>query len=226
LLSTVAGALALCAACSSGGGPDRSASSSTSSSSTSTTSAVSTTASAAGASAPTTCRAAPAGGGSKSGGEVNPPGDIPDDIAFVPFTSPSGRYTLRVPEGWARTDGPDDAVRFTDKLNAIDVELRPAASAATVATATDRDLSSLQATEPCFERGSVKAVSRKAGPAIVITYRADSSPDPVTGKVVHDDVERYLLWNAGTEAVIRLSGPQGSDNVDAWKLVTNSFTWG
>jgi hypothetical protein len=68
-------------------------------------------------------------------------------------------------------------------------------------------------------------VSRAAGPAVHITYKADAAPDPVTGKVVHDDVERYEFWLAGSEAVITLSSPQGSDNVDPWRVVTDSFSW-
>jgi len=47
----------------------------------------------------------------------------------------------------------------------------------------------------------------------------------VTGKVVRDDVERYEFWRGGTEAVLTLSGAAGSDNVDPWRLVTDSFTW-
>lgn len=164
-------------------------------------------------------------GGAPSGGDVTPPGDIPDDVAFVPFTPASARYTVRVPEGWARTDGPGDTVTFTDKLNTIRVELVPATAAPTVQSATAADLPAIRSGATCFEGGKVTTVSRRAGPTVLITYRADSSPDPVTGKVVHDDVERYELWKAGTAAVLTLSGPQGSDNVDAWKLVTDSFQW-
>ena len=38
--------------------------------------------------------------------EVNPPGDIPDNQAFVPYTSSSGGYTISMPEGWARNRRP------------------------------------------------------------------------------------------------------------------------
>ena len=43
--------------------------------------------------------------------------------------------------------------------------------------------------------------------------------------VVPDAVERYEFWRGGTEAVVTLSGAAGSDNVDPWRLVTDSFTW-
>jgi hypothetical protein len=68
-------------------------------------------------------------------------------------------------------------------------------------------------------------VTRKAGPAVLVTYQADSPPDPVTGKVVRDDVERYEFWRNGTEVALTLAGSAGSDNVDPWKIVTDSFAW-
>lgn len=39
-------------------------------------------------------------------------------------------------------------------------------------------------------------MQRTAGPVLLVIYRADAAPDPVTGKVVNDDVERYWYWHA------------------------------
>src|SRR5487761_2784650 len=47
--------------------------------------------------------------------EKNPPGDIPDNQAFVAFTSPLG-FSIKVPEGWARRESAG-AVNFSDKYN-------------------------------------------------------------------------------------------------------------
>jgi hypothetical protein len=38
-------------------------------------------------------------------------------------------------------------------------------------------------------------------------------------------VERYEFWRAGHEVVLTLSAPVGSDNVDPWRKVTDSFAW-
>ena len=57
------------------------------------------------------------------------------------------------------------------------------------------------------------------------TYRADAPADPVTGKARNDDVERYVFHRGGTTAVLTLSGPHGADNVDPWRIVTDSFHW-
>ena len=161
----------------------------------------------------------------KSGGsgDVTPPGDIPDNQAFVVFDSPTAHYSIKTPEGWARSDQ-GGATTFTDKLNAIRIEVIAAPSAPSPASA-QAELPNIRSQNRCFEGGTVTTVQRRAGPAVLLTYRADGAPDPVTGKVVHDDVERYEFWRAGNEAVITLSSPQGSDNVDPWRLVTDSFTW-
>ena len=68
-------------------------------------------------------------------------------------------------------------------------------------------------------------MTRKGGAAVVITYKADSAPSAVTGKVRQLAVERYEFWQNGKEAIIVLSGPVGADNVDPWKLVSDSFRW-
>ena len=38
-----------------------------------------------------------------NGPEVNPAGDIPDNQAYVAYAPPGAGYSVKVPEGWART---------------------------------------------------------------------------------------------------------------------------
>ena len=160
----------------------------------------------------------------KGGRDAAPPGDIPDNQGFVTYSPPDSVYTVKVPEGWARTDAPTE-VNFTDKLNGIDVRVVDAVSAPSVESAKADEVPKLAAATACFELKTVAAITRKAGPAVVITYRDDSAPDPVTGRVVRDDVERYEFWRNGKQATLTLSAPAGSDNVDPWRTVTDSFTW-
>lgn len=151
-----------------------------------------------------------------------PPGDIPDNQAFVLF---KGRgYSLKTPEGWGRTSR-THVVTFADKFNAIRIELATSPTAPTTASATRRDVPRLKATAKGFQLRSVTRLTRPAGQAILITYRAASAPDSVTGKTITDDVERYTFWKAGRLAIITLEAPRGSDNVDAWRLITSSFRW-
>jgi hypothetical protein len=158
-----------------------------------------------------------------TGPESNPPGDIPDSTAFVTYTSPKHTYAVKVPEGWARTAS-GERVTFTDKYNAVNVTLVAAAKPPTVASAKSAEVPAIAAR--CFALRDVTTVTRAgAGTAVLVRYRADAAPDPVTGKAVRDDVERYEFWRNGTEAVLTLSGAQGADNVDPWKTVSDSFRW-
>jgi hypothetical protein len=170
-----------------------------------------------------TCHGTTAATGGAGGGDVLVPGDIPDNQAYVTYQSPDG-YHLAVPEGWARTQSAG-ATAFSDKFNAIRVQVTTAA-APSVASAQATDVAALATATPCFTAGKVTSVSRKAGSAILITYRADSPPDAVTGKVIQQDVERYEFWQSGKLVTLTLSAPKGSDNVDPWRKVTDSFAWG
>ncbi|HEY0359157.1 MAG TPA: hypothetical protein VGD11_11290 [Mycobacteriales bacterium] len=155
--------------------------------------------------------------------EVNAQGDIPDNQQYVPYTPPTGGFSVKVPEGWARTASPSSAT-FTDKLNSIrlDVSARPGAPTTASARA---EVAALGTKAGHFTAGPVKTVTRKAGTAVVAFYRADAAADPVTGKVVNDDVERYQFWANGKLVTLTLGGPHGADNVDPWRIVTDSFRW-
>ncbi|GAA2076434.1 lipoprotein [Actinomadura alba] len=154
--------------------------------------------------------------------ESNPPGDIPDDTQYVAFRSHG--YEIKVPEGWARTDLATGA-SFTDKLNTVRVEVVPAAAAPTPATARAQEVPKIEAAGHNVALQKIETVQRHGGTAVRIRYAADSTPDPVTGKIVRDAVERYEFFSHGQEAVLTLSGPVGADNVDPWRTVSDSFRW-
>ena len=156
--------------------------------------------------------------------ETNPSGDIPDNQAYVAYAPPRAGFSIRVPEGWSRTTRAR-AVSFTDKLNTVRLEEVAAPAAPTVAGVRRTVLPQLARTERGFRAGTVTTVPRHAGPAVRITYLARSRPDAVTGKSRIDAVERYLFFHGGREAVITLSGPQGADNVDPWRMITDSLRW-
>jgi len=171
-----------------------------------------------------TTSGAGAGGPNPNATETPPPGDIPDNQAFVPYSPSSHSYSIKVPEGWAMTQA-GQATLFTDMFNSIRAEKLAAAAAPTPASATANEVPAIKAVAHGFAPGTVSTVARTAGTAIKITYRADSAPNPVTGKVVVEAVERYEFWRNGIEVVLTLSAPVGSDNVDPWRRVTDSFGW-
>ncbi|OJY40287.1 MAG: hypothetical protein BGP03_00270 [Pseudonocardia sp. 73-21] len=156
--------------------------------------------------------------------EIIAAGDIPDNQVFVPVTPAGARFTVAVPQGWTQSvDG--TATVFTDKFNSVRLESRPRTAAPDVASVRAQDVAPLQSSAPGFALGDVQAVSRKAGSAVLMTYTATSPTNAVTGKSVTEAVERYVFWRGGQEAILTLSGPKGSDNVDPWRAVTDSFRW-
>jgi hypothetical protein len=177
---------------------------------------------AAGSSTAATTTSTSAAGSSTS--EVNPSGDIPDNQVFIAFQAPSGDFTVQVPEGWAQTQG-GGATMFTDKLNSIRIEEADVATAPSVQSVQADVVPGIASVAINYEAGSVEAVQRTSGEAILVNYRADGAPDSVTGKVIHLDVQRYEFWKAGKLVTLTLSGPQGADNVDPWRIVTDSLRW-
>jgi hypothetical protein len=140
-----------------------------------------------------------------NGPEVSPAGDIPDNQVYVAYSPPGAGYSVKVPEGWARTSAAG-AVTFTDKLNSIRMESVPAAAA------------------PGKVAGAkTSTVDRQAGPAVLSVFDTDSRPDPVTGKAHRNTVERYVFLHNGKAVVLTLTGPKGADNVDPWMIVTGSL---
>jgi hypothetical protein len=62
-------------------------------------------------------------------------------------------------------------------------------------------------------------------PGTKTTYSRFSAPDPVTGKRLRLVVDRYEYPHGGKVAVLDLSTPEGVDNVDAYRMIGNSFKW-
>jgi hypothetical protein len=177
----------------------------------------------------TACGSSSSGGSSTHAANPNakessPAGDIHDNQAFVRYTPPGGGFSVKVPEGWAQRSA-GGAVVFTDKLNAIRIESHGAAAALTAHAARSSEVARLAGSIKGFEPGKVSTVSRKAGTAVRITYLAAAPANPVTGKAGTDAVERYVFFHKGRDVVLTLSGPKGADNVDPWRLVTDSVRW-
>ncbi|MDP9116990.1 MAG: hypothetical protein M3O28_06980 [Actinomycetota bacterium] len=154
--------------------------------------------------------------------EVNPAGDIPDSQAYVAYQG-SG-FTVTTPEGWARSSSGTSTI-FSDKYNSVTVDANPSPQAPTVASAAAVDVPAIKSASPGFVAGRISTVQRKAGSAVLITYQAYSAVNTVTGKVAVEAIERYAFWRAGRLVTLTLSAPVGSDNVDPWRKVTDSFTW-
>jgi hypothetical protein len=146
-------------------------------------------------------------------------GDIPDNQVFLVFHNGRAAYSMKYPEGWAQ-QGAGGTVVFRDKNNIVRIVVgagRPPAKAAVQSEL--RRLQGARVQQPPH------AVSLAGAPAFKVVYSTKSAPSAVTGKRVELVVDRYYLWHAGRRAVVDLGTPRGVDNVDAYRLMIESFRW-
>lgn len=146
-------------------------------------------------------------------------GDIPDNQVFISFRDRAAGYSLKYPEGWAQ-QGSGARVTFRDKNNIVRVVTAPGSS--TTAASISADLRRLPGAH--VQTGPV-ALTIGAAHAYKVVYRTQSAPNAVTGKRVTLVVDRYYLAHAGKEAIVDLGTPVGVDNVDAYRLMIESFRW-
>jgi hypothetical protein len=148
------------------------------------------------------------GGGSSSSNapnpnaaEKSPPGDIPDNQVYVRYHPTGAHFSVKVPEGWGRSRA-GGTTTFTDKLNSVGM---------------DEQASSGKPSGTPVKRAGQTAYRTKS--------IAKAAPNEITGKATTDAVERYVYDHAGHRLVLTLSGPKGADNVDPWRIVSDSVRW-
>jgi hypothetical protein len=155
---------------------------------------------------------------------INPAGDIPDNQVFVKYTPANGSFEVKVPEGWSESTS-QSGTEFTDKLNIVSIQWVAGGPEPTVERASSVDAQKLASTEPAFQLGEVKQVGLPGGKAILMKYQKDSAPNEVTGKTYRMDVLLYEFYQNGLQVDLTLASPVGADNVDPWKLISESFKW-
>jgi hypothetical protein len=149
-------------------------------------------------------------------------GDIPDNQNFLTFRDAKDGFSMRYPEGWAQKRSAT-GITFQDKNNLVRVDVH--AGAVQTVAGVRAELNKLKATNPSLKAPAPKQVTVKGQPAIKVTYTTRSAPNSVTGKRVTLTVDRYELAKGGKVAVIDLGTPIGVDNVDAYRLMSESFKW-
>ena len=180
---------------------------------------------------PSTAASSSGAGGASSGGGAGAlsaeaksvaTGDIPDNQAFLTYKNATGGYAMSYPEGWAiQARGAD--VTISDKNNIVRVLIGnggpPSASSLTA------ELARLKRSSPTLSFTAPTAIGVKSGPAVKASYSTSSAPNPVTGKQVLLLVDRYELGKGPKLATVDLGTPKGVDNVDAYRMMINSFRW-
>ncbi len=146
-------------------------------------------------------------------------GDIPDNQVFLAFSNRAAGYSMKYPEGWAQ-QGSGDRVTFRDKNNIVRIVV--GAGAAPSHASVQADVAHLGNAQ--IQAGA-QQMTISGKPAFKVVYITESAPNAVTGKRVKLVVDRYYLWKGGRRAVVDLGTPEGVDNVDAYRLMIESFRW-
>ncbi|MDX6589243.1 MAG: hypothetical protein QOI84_517 [Solirubrobacterales bacterium] len=149
-------------------------------------------------------------------------GDIPDNQVFLLFRDPGAGYSVRYPEGWARKGSGND-VTFQEKANVIHIAVAkgPAPTEATAVAGIEQ----MRKGDPTVHSTPPEKLTVNGAPVVKVTYTRLSAPDPVTGKRLQLTIDRYLYGKGGKVAVIDLGTPVGVDNVDAYRMISESFQW-
>ncbi len=155
--------------------------------------------------------------------EVSPPGDIPDNQAFVTFSSPLG-YSIKVPEGWGRKDE-GTKTTFNDKYNHILLQQDNAGQTIDEAFAKSTLIPDLQKSGRAVDKVTAKTIPLKSGPVVALDYDSNSEPNAVTNKQIREENESIYFLNGTKHVTLTLSAPKGADNVDQWNFMINSFRW-
>jgi hypothetical protein len=150
------------------------------------------------------------------------PGDIPDTTAFLPYSNVAGGYTFVRPEGWAQTEQ-GTSVTFTSAFNGIHADVAAGTSSPTPASARIADIPALTGSQSAFELVNIAPVTLPGGSGVLISYKRNSSPDPVTNKSVRQIVQRYEIAGAHHVVVLELSGAVGADNLDPYTKISRSL---
>jgi hypothetical protein len=146
-------------------------------------------------------------------------GDIPDNQVFIGFQNASAGYSMKYPEGWAQ-QGNGASVTFRDKNNIVRVLV--ASGATPTAAGVRSELSHLRG---AHVQSGPRPITIAGAQALKVVYTTESAPNAVTGKRVILAVDRYYLSHGGKETIVDLGTPQGVDNVDAYRMMIESFRW-
>jgi hypothetical protein len=149
-------------------------------------------------------------------------GDIPDNQVFLTLRNRPAGYSIKYPEGWAQS-GSGGTVTFRDKNNIVRVLVTDGPQP--TMRAVTRQLAALRGAR--ITAPPTRA-TMSGKPVIHVVYETQSAPNSVTGKTVTLGVDRYYLWNGKKVAIVDLGTPVAPvkvDNVDAYRLIIQSFRW-
>ena len=132
------------------------------------------------------------------------------------YHAPKAGWSMKYPEGWAQSGSPSN-LSFRDKNNIVRVVVSKGGALTPAAIRTQL--------KGIHVQSGRQRMSTSGAPVSKVVYSTKSPPNSVTGKRVTLVVDRYYLSHGAKEAIVDLGTPQGVDNVDAYRLMIESFKW-
>ena len=131
------------------------------------------------------------------------------EVALVAFTDPLNNLTVRYPSSWTKTS--DTPLTFSGQDEFIRIEVSGHAAGDTLAAAK-ADEAAVRAATPGYKAIGA-AVSKEVQGAAVLSYEWDLEKSAVTGRPVHERVDRYYL-SLGAGRLVILTGSAPSSRFD------------
>jgi hypothetical protein len=135
-------------------------------------------------------------------------------------TAPSAAAVAAAPAD-AQTNPPGDI----PDTQAFVTYSSPEGNSVLVPEGWSRTVSGSTVTFTSHYNGERITVRNRGGKPIPHSYLSSSPPDAVTGKSIRLEHNVYVYPKGSRIAVLDLWAPQGSDNVDQWKKIAQSFRW-
>jgi len=105
----------------------------------------------------------------------------------------------------------------------ITIQVSPGSQPSTASVG--KELKQQAASDPCLSSDTPQTVTAGPNQAIKVTYTTRGAKSPVTGQRNKVSVDRYVFFKGGKVATVDLSNPVGVDNVDAYRMISESFRW-
>ena len=150
-------------------------------------------------------------------------GDIPDNQVFLVFHNQARRLLDQVPGGVDAAG--QRRRRHVQGQEQPRPHLHRARGGAHRRRPSPRSSPRSRRTTPSLTFTAPQPIQIGSATAVKAKYTTKSAPNPVTGKRVTLMVDRYELARNGRVAVVDLGTPVGVDNVDAYRMMIQSFTW-
>lgn len=152
----------------------------------------------------------------------NAGGTIPTDQSFSNYSSLSGNYDVQTPDGWA-AQASGQSVKFTKGWNGMEVDISYTTDTFTLDAVKAGPVADLIRTGRAVAVRSVTAVTAKGGPAFLVEYECNS--EPVKGKEIRLESQRYYFYTNGSLAALTLWAPVGANNWKLWAQMADTFEW-